>query len=62
MKNCSCGAPLPHKTKVGVVVTFKEGITKEQVERALALIDRGIESKQIETFHPEHGSPVWYIP
>jgi hypothetical protein len=62
MKNCSCGAPLPHKKVVGAVVVFKEGITKEQVERALALIGRGIESQEIQEFHPEHGTPVFYIP
>ena len=50
-------------TRSGTVLVFKEGVTEEQARKALeklkALLDY---TPRINTFDPEWGGPVWYIP
>ena len=61
--------------KVGAVVIFKDGVTKEQASAMLSGLRAmvggpsllpptvsAVESADVQTFNPEHGEPVFYIP
>jgi len=51
------------KDQAGTVLVFKPGVTKRQAEEALRKIESLLESKPyVNTFDPEWGGPVWYIP
>ena len=57
--------PRPNeRVQYGVVLVFDEGLTKEQVERALEemLADRRVTRSNVNGFNPEWGGPVWYVP
>lgn len=53
----------------GTVLVFKEGVTKEQAEKALETIkdvidlDNYVAKKPtVHEFDPKLGGPVWYLP
>lgn len=55
--------------QAGTVLVFKPGVTQEQAEKRLKALsdildgDYYVGSKpRVETFNPEWGGPVWYIP
>ena len=57
--------------KVGAVIEFADGVSKEEAEKALKeLVDKGlidvegnVEKKvHVHEYEPEWGGPVWYIP
>jgi len=55
----------PVATKMGVVLTFKEGVSQAAVERFLDIANAGdiLDGvSSINEFDPEFGGPVWYIP
>jgi hypothetical protein len=54
--------PDPGPTKVGVVLTFPEGVTLEQVHSLISNLKIEPESTQIEEYDSGYGSPVFYIP
>lgn len=47
--------------KVGALVVFPKGTTKEQAEALIAKLGQ-LEFKQVEKYDPAWGEPVWYIP
>lgn len=51
------------KDQAGAVVVFKPGVTKAQAQEALKkLRDLLDHTPQVNTFNPEWGDPVWYVP
>ncbi|GAG34756.1 unnamed protein product [marine sediment metagenome] len=50
-------------TRTGAVLVFKEGVNEEDAAKALeklkALLDH---TPRVNTFDPEWGGPVWYVP
>jgi len=58
--------PTNEPTQVGAIITFPEGMTKDQVERLLhnALDHNRVNGYRVHVaeFNPNYGSPVWYIP
>lgn len=56
------------RVRFGAVVVFKPGTTREEAERVLAALPydptyvfpQG--PPKVQTFDPEIGGPVWYIP
>jgi len=55
--------------RVGTVLVFKEGMTKEQAERLLTKIRDVIDDEYyvsgmptVHEFDSKWGGPVWYIP
>lgn len=51
------------ETRCGVVLEFKSGVSKKEIERILAEIkDRLQYMPTIHEFNPNYGGPVWYIP
>ncbi len=53
------------KTQLGMVMVFKMGTTKAQIEKALAL--KGMKEildypPRINEFNPDWGGPVFYVP
>jgi hypothetical protein len=48
--------------RVGAVITFEEGVTVEQIREALLAAEIKVESATIQTYDPQYGGPVWYIP
>lgn len=50
-------------TQAGVVLTFREGVTVEQAETALKMLEGILDHEpRVQTFDPNWGSPVFYIP
>lgn len=53
----------PQPEQTGAVLVFKPGVTVEQAREALApLADKLEGTPNIQTFFPEWGGPVFYIP
>jgi hypothetical protein len=54
------------KAQVGALVVFGEGVSKKDIELALAELGKlprfPIESCRVVEFDPAWGGPVWYIP
>ncbi len=51
------------KDQAGTVLVFKPGVTKEQAQKALEKLRDLLEhSPHVNTFNPEWGGPVWYVP
>jgi hypothetical protein len=55
--------------RLGCVLIFKAGITREQAKKALEKLKDVVlqwpdpfPDKVIQGFNPDHGYPVWYIP
>lgn len=50
--------------RVGAVIVFKDGVTKEEADRLLATITEPAQffSTYTEEFDDDLGSPVFYIP
>jgi hypothetical protein len=50
------------KTRTGAVIVFRDGVTKADAEAFLHALRGMVEYQIVETFNPDHGCPVWYIP
>jgi hypothetical protein len=51
------------KDQAGAVLVFKPGVTKEQAQAALKKLQDLLEhTPHVNTFNPEWGGPVWYVP
>lgn len=50
-------------THYGAVVTFKEGTTEEEAKAALEKIADLLDyPAQVNSYDPDWGGPVWYVP
>ncbi|MEE8473529.1 MAG: hypothetical protein V3S82_10220 [Dehalococcoidia bacterium] len=53
-------------TRLGAVLQFKDGISRELAEGVLQqLVDWGLihhGATPVHEYNPEHGGPAWYIP
>ena len=58
--------PKNHVVRVGAVIEFSEGTTKEAIEDVLICLGQcgllKFDSAIVREFNPEWGHPVWYIP
>ena len=59
----------PYPQQAGVVLVFKMGITPEQAEKALERLKDVIDpdyyvggKANVQTFNPQWGGPVFYVP
>ena len=57
------------RTQSGAVLVFREGVTREEAEKAIATLKALLdptywtrELPKVHEFNPDHGGPVWYIP
>jgi hypothetical protein len=51
------------KDQAGTVLVFKPGVSKTEAELALRQIQHLLEHRpHVNTFNPEWGGPVWYVP
>lgn len=59
-----------NSTKVGAVLVFKDGVTEEQATNALKMLKDVLDENYwnhiklglVQSFDPNYGGPVWYIP
>ena len=55
------GTVEPEQT--GAVLVFKDGVSPEEAQKALAKLQDILQYQpNINTFNPNWGGPVWYIP
>lgn len=51
--------------KYGIVIVFQDDVSKEQIKEAILWLKSQeiVESTSgIQSFNPDHGGPVWYVP
>ncbi len=55
--------------RLGTVLVFKAGVTRAEVDAALAKLASVIDpdyyiakKPPVNEFNPDHGGPVWYVP
>ena len=53
----------PNKRQTGVLIVFKEGVSKEEAEKALKALDSLVDYQpKVQEFNPDIGYPCFYIP
>jgi len=51
------------KRQTGVLIVFKEGVSKEEAQKAIKSLDNLWEYKpKVQEFNPDIGYPCFYIP
>ena len=49
--------------QAGTVLVFKEGVSKEEAQKALDALKHLLAyTPRVNEFNPDWGGPVWYIP
>lgn len=49
--------------QAGAVLVFKPGVTPEEAAKALKALEALLEyTPRVNTFNPDWGGPVWYVP
>jgi hypothetical protein len=57
------GMPKYNPTKVGAVIVFRDGTTEKQATDALKKLKDVLDYQpRIQSFDPNYGGPVWYVP
>lgn len=55
-----------NRKQIGAVVTFREGMSMDRVEKIIMAIHRefgnDLTVEQVNDFNPEWGHPVFYVP